>query len=66
MPQDFLDILACPVCKGPLVREDGRPSFACVRCALAFPVQDGVAFLTEAAAKPLTPQECESLRRKRP
>jgi uncharacterized protein YbaR (Trm112 family) len=39
MRKDFLDILACPKCKGDIV-EKGM-FLTCGRCNLAFPILDG-------------------------
>lgn len=38
--QRLLDVLACPVCKGPVVPEDDR--LICKTDGLAFPVRDGI------------------------
>ena len=50
MRKDMMDILACPVCKGPLtltvVKEDGDEvvdgSLHCVRCDETYPIQESI------------------------
>ena len=38
----LLDILACPACTGELEPDTERSALLCRRCALLFPVRDGV------------------------
>lgn len=40
---ELLEILACPVCKGPL-RTDGS-SLVCTSCRLRYPIRDGIPVL---------------------
>ncbi len=50
MKRDLMDILACPVCKGPLVlavdREDDgeivEGSLQCAACDETYPIADGI------------------------
>jgi uncharacterized protein YbaR (Trm112 family) len=50
---DLLRLLACPRCRGPIeASADGR-WLLCTADALAFPYDDGIACLVEAAARPL-------------
>lgn len=50
MQHDLMDILACPVCKGPLAliatREDGTEivegTLRCAVCAVDYPIADGI------------------------
>ena len=50
MRRDLMDILACPVCKGPLVltvtRDDGEEivegSLRCEACRETYPIADGI------------------------
>jgi uncharacterized protein YbaR (Trm112 family) len=53
----LLDILACPVCKGPLlhVREGGL--LVCRADRLAFPIRDGIPVMLEEEARQLTPDD---------
>ncbi len=42
--KEFLEILACPVCRGSfeLVEHDGKEELVCAKCHRAFPVEDGI------------------------
>ncbi len=55
MDARLLDILACPVCKGPLrlVPEPGGPVLVCRADRLAYPVRDGIPVMLEEAAREL-------------
>ncbi len=54
MDHRLLDILACPLCKGPLVHH--REQQVLVRRAdrLVFPIKDGIPVMLEEEAKVLT------------
>ena len=49
----LLDILACPLCKGPLVWHSGPAALVCRADRLAFPVRDGVPVMLEEEARTL-------------
>ena len=53
----LIDLLVCPVCKGPLqMRRDAeqRPlDLACPADRLAFPIRDGIPVMLESEALPL-------------
>ena len=57
MDARLLEILVCPVCKGPLeMRRDAeqRPQdLACPADRLAFPIRDGIPVMLESEALPL-------------
>ena len=42
MSERLTDILACPVCKGPLTWQREAQEFVCHADRLAFPVRDGI------------------------
>ncbi len=42
MSERLTDILACPVCKGPLVWQRESAEFVCRADRLAYPVRDGI------------------------
>lgn len=50
----LLEILACPVCKGPLVTHREPEQLVCRFDRLAFPVRDGVPVMLEGEARQLT------------
>ena len=58
----LLDLLVCPVSRGPLVPDEGGDELWCLGSALAYPVRDGIPVLLEDQARPLTPAEIERLR----
>jgi uncharacterized protein YbaR (Trm112 family) len=49
----LLDILACPVCKGPLVHVRDPEQLVCRADRLAFPVREGVPVMLEEEARQL-------------
>jgi uncharacterized protein YbaR (Trm112 family) len=55
----LIDLLVCPVCKGPLEMgrdEQQRPvELICHADRLAFPVRDGIPIMLEEQARPLDP-----------
>ena len=53
MDSKLLDILACPVCKGPLQWHKEVPCLVCRADRLAFPVRDGIPVLLENEARTL-------------
>ena len=57
MDARLLDILACPLCKGPLRAADdsGGKVLVCRADRLAFPVHDGIPVMLEEAARQLEP-----------
>jgi len=57
MDARLLDILACPLCKGPLRLADDSAGkvLVCRADRLAFPVRDGIPVMLEEAARPLEP-----------
>ena len=57
MDKKLLDILVCPVCKGPLVyRKDAR-ELICSPCRLAYPVRDDIPVMLPEEARALPPEE---------
>jgi hypothetical protein len=55
MDSRLLDILACPLCKGPLRLSDeaGSEVLVCRADRLAFPVRDGIPVMLQEAARQL-------------
>lgn len=53
MDDRLLDILACPVCKGPLKYQRDAAVLVCRAERLAFPLRDGVPLMLEEDARPL-------------
>ena len=55
MDARLLDILACPLCKGPLqsAQDTTGPVLVCRADRLAYPVRDGIPVMLEEAARQL-------------
>jgi uncharacterized protein YbaR (Trm112 family) len=49
----LLDILACPLCKGPLTWHRDAQQLVCRVDRLAFPVRDGIPVMLEEEARKL-------------
>lgn len=50
---ELLDLVACPMCRGPLSPSPDRSRLACPACRLAYPVVDGVPILVPSAGAPI-------------
>ncbi len=57
MDHKLLDILVCPICKGPLVYAKARQELICKPDRLAYPVRDGIPVMLEDEARKLPPEE---------
>lgn len=57
MDQKLLDILACPVCKGPLKLNKEGTELLCKVDGMAFPIRDGIPVMLESEARTLTVDE---------
>ena len=57
MDHGLLDILACPICKGPLQYRRQQQELVCRGDRLAWPVQDGVPLLRVSDAREVSQQE---------
>ena len=53
----LLEILVCPLCKGPLVYRKAEGELVCKPDRLAYPVKDGVPVMLEDDARKLDPAE---------
>lgn len=47
MDTRLIELLVCPVCKGPLQRGDEGQSLVCPADRLAFPIRDGIPVMLE-------------------
>ena len=65
MDSKLLDILVCPVCKGPLKYDRAREELVSVESGLAYPIRDGIPVMLEDEARKLAPDEIDAWRRKR-
>jgi len=57
MDSKLLDILVCPICKGPLVQNKQDQELICKGDRLAFPVRDGIPVMLEEEARELAADE---------
>lgn len=57
MDNKLLDILVCPVCKGPLVFKKEQGELICKVDRLAFPVKDDIPVMLEQEARELPAEE---------
>jgi uncharacterized protein YbaR (Trm112 family) len=53
----LLDILVCPLCKGPLLYRKSANELICRPCRLAYPVKDDIPVMLEDEARKLPPEE---------
>jgi uncharacterized protein YbaR (Trm112 family) len=57
MDSKLLDILVCPLCKGPLVYKKAEQELICKPDRLAFAIKDGIPIMLEDEARKLPPNE---------
>jgi uncharacterized protein len=57
MDTKLLDLLVCPVTKGPLTFDRDKQELISRSARLAYPVRDGIPVLLEHLARPLTDDE---------
>ncbi|MBK7657923.1 MAG: Trm112 family protein [Betaproteobacteria bacterium] len=57
MDAKLLEILVCPICKGPLVHAREAHELICRADRLAFPVKDDIPVMLEEEARKLGPDE---------
>jgi len=57
MDARLLEILVCPICKGPLVFRKAQAELICKADRLAFPIRDDIPVMLEEEARKLPPQE---------
>ncbi|OFZ96379.1 MAG: tetraacyldisaccharide 4'-kinase [Betaproteobacteria bacterium RIFCSPLOWO2_02_67_12] len=57
MDPRLLEILVCPLCKGPLVYRREAGELICRADRLAYPIKDGIPVMLEEDARKLPPAE---------
>ena len=57
MDKKLLDILACPICKGPLIYRPEAGELICKADRLAFPIREGIPVMLVEEARHLSPEE---------
>ncbi|MGF1546521.1 MAG: Trm112 family protein [Thiotrichales bacterium] len=63
MDKKLLDILVCPVTKGPLVYDAERQELISRSARLAYPIRDGVPVMLEDEARKLSADEVDQYRK---
>ena len=53
----LLEILVCPVTKGPLIYDQERDELISRGAGLAYPIEDGIPVMLESATRVLTQEE---------
>lgn len=57
MDPKLLEILVCPLCKGPLIYKKAEGELICKADRLAYPIRDGIPVMLEDEARKLDPAE---------
>lgn len=57
MDSKLLEILVCPVCKGPLAYDKTAQELICKADRLAYPIRDDIPVMLESEARRLDPDE---------
>lgn len=57
MDKKLLDILACPICKGPLIYKKDKAELICKLDRLAYPIRDDIPVMLEDEARKLAADE---------
>ena len=63
MDPRLLEILVCPLCKGPLDYLKDKQELVCKADRLAFPIRDGIPVRLEDDARAMSAEEVDALRR---
>lgn len=61
MDKKLLDILVCPVTKGPLIYDQEKQELISKSARLAYPIRDGIPVMLEEEARTLSSEEIEKL-----
>lgn len=59
MDKKLLEILVCPVTKGPLIYDRARQELISVAARLAYPIRDDIPVMLESEARTLGAEEVE-------
>jgi hypothetical protein len=62
MDPKLLEILVCPVTKGPLIHDKARHELVSKSGRLAYPIRDDIPVMLEEEARKLSPEELEAMR----
>ena len=59
MDPKLLEILVCPVCKGPLDYRKNAAELVCKPCRLAYAIRDGIPVMLADEARELSAEEAQ-------
>lgn len=65
MRKELLDILVCPVTKGPLICDAEKGELISLAARLAYPIRDDIPVMLEEEARPLSQEEYDAYERRR-
>ncbi|MBU6468006.1 MAG: Trm112 family protein [Betaproteobacteria bacterium] len=57
MDPKLLEILVCPLCKGPLIKKAGKDELICAPCRLAYPIREDIPVMLQQEARELSADE---------
>jgi uncharacterized protein YbaR (Trm112 family) len=63
MDPRLLEILVCPLCKGPLDFLRDKQELVCKADRLAFPIRDGIPVMLEDEARAMSAEDVDALRK---
>ncbi|MEZ5608632.1 MAG: Trm112 family protein [Burkholderiaceae bacterium] len=66
MDPKLLELLVCPVTKGPLDYDRDKQELISRSARLAYPIRDGIPIMLEAEARALSDEELEALPKRTP
>ncbi len=66
MDKKLLDILVCPVTKGPLIYDKANQELISLSAHLAYPIRDDIPVMLEDEARRLSDEEHAAWRKKHP
>ncbi len=66
MDKKLLDILVCPVTKGPLIYDKANQELISLSAHLAYPIRDDIPVMLEDEARRLSDEEYAAWRKKHP
>lgn len=61
MDKKLLDIMVCPVTKGPLIYDKAKQELVSKSARLAYPIRNNIPVMLEEEARALTDEELEQL-----
>ena len=62
MDKKLLDILVCPICKGPLIYKKEEQELICKFDRLAYPIREGIPIMLENEARQMNSEETETIK----